>query len=76
MIIHMDVPPSFRKYTDGRQHLELKLEQGVTAAAAAVHAGIPEGEIGFVIVNNEKVDKEYVLKAGDTVRPYTHIVAG
>jgi hypothetical protein len=76
MIIQMNIPPSFRKHTSDQPHLELEVRKDTTAIEAAVLAGIPEGEIGFVIVNNEKVDNDYVLKEKDTLRPYPHIIGG
>lgn len=65
-----------KRFTSGRSELELDLPENASAIKAAATAGIPESETGFLIVNGKKVDGAYVLKDGDTVKVYSHIIGG
>lgn len=76
MKVTVSVTGSFKKYTGGKVSMELELENSITAADAVKLAGVPQEEIGFVIVNGTKVDKSYTLSDGDIIKAYPLIIGG
>jgi molybdopterin converting factor small subunit len=74
--VKVSVSSWFRRFTGGKEELELKLAPGTSALCAAVKAGVPGEEIGFVTVNNIKADKEQILNNGDILRIFPYIIGG
>jgi molybdopterin converting factor small subunit len=74
--VKISVTSWFKKYTAGREELELEVKDGASALYAAVNAGIPEAEIGFITVNAVKADKEQAVKSGDRIKVFPYIIGG
>ena len=66
MQVTLRLHDALRSYVDGAA--ELTALPGSTVREVLVKAGIPVELVAAVIVNNEQMDKDYVLQAGDRVR--------
>jgi molybdopterin converting factor small subunit len=76
MKITVEVSSWFKKYTDGRPSVEIEAKNGITAAAAAVAAGVPAEEVGFVSRSGVRIDTDSVLKDGDVIKIFPFIIGG
>lgn len=73
----------FKKYTDGIHELQMEVELGTTAAQIILKLGIPEKDIGSIIVTNDiepelkkKVEFNYKMKNGDHILVIPPILGG
>jgi len=76
MRIYLEVGSFLKRYTSEQESLEINISGEKTAAEVVHSAGVPEEEIGFIAVNGQKVDSDYVLKENDIIRVYPLIVGG
>ena len=76
MKVDIEVASWFKRFTSGELYITAEVPEGTSAVKAVGTAGIPEEEIGFITVNNEKVDGSYVLRDGDKLRVYPLIIGG
>lgn len=76
MVVFVEVSSWFKRYTGGSRRVELDVSHGTTAVQAAVAAGIPENEIGFLIMENRKVENDCILSDRSTIKVYPHIIGG
>jgi sulfur carrier protein ThiS len=65
---------ALRQYTGGRP--EVQVDAGHTVLETLSTLGIPSQLVAVVIVNDEQMAKDYVLKDGDRVRVLAVIGGG
>jgi len=76
MKVFLEVGDFLKRYTSQQAFLELDVAEGITALAAVRSVGVPEEEIGFIAVNGQKVDPEYILKDNDRIKVFPMIIGG
>ncbi|HHW01123.1 MAG TPA: hypothetical protein GXX36_16430 [Clostridiaceae bacterium] len=76
MKVYLEVGSFLKRFTSEQTNLEINISGDKTAAEVVLSAGVPEEEIGFITVNGQKVDSDYVLKENDIIRVYPIIVGG
>ncbi|MCX7708336.1 MAG: MoaD/ThiS family protein [Clostridia bacterium] len=76
MRIQISVTSWFKRFTDGIAEMEIEVSDGAAAVEAVLKTGIPLKEIGFVTVNDMKVDMDHLLHEGDRLRAYPTIIGG
>jgi len=76
MKVYLEVGSFLNRYTSGQTSLEIDISGDKTATEVVLSAGVPEDEIGFIAVNGQKVDSDYILKENDIIRVYPLIVGG
>lgn len=76
MKISIEVSNWFKKYTGGQTQLEIDVQADMAASKAVSATGIPEEEIGIIIVNGTKVSADYTLKEGDRIKAFPLIIGG
>ena len=81
--VNVKVSSWFKKYTDGVYELCLEIEDGLKAGDLIKKLGIPENEIGSIIVTNgdqlsekRRVDFEYEIRSGDQILIIPPILGG
>ena len=76
MVIYISFSEWFKRFTGGAGEMELNLSTGSAAIDAALAAGIPKSEVGFITVNDTKVDEGFILTEGDKLRVYPLMIGG
>lgn len=67
-----------KKYlgTEGQKEIEVPLKEGYDVKALLFDLGIPEEEVGMIIVNGSWKDSNYIIRDGDTIEIYPHFLGG
>ena len=76
MKIYIELTSWFARFTDGNTHFCIDVEERLEVLQIVSSLGIPIEQIGFLTLNDIKIDEDAVLKDGDVVKVYTSIVAG
>lgn len=74
--IAIELSSWFKRYSEGKGLLELDIYEGATAEAAVKAAGIPFEEVGFIVLNNEKINEGLILSEGDRIKLYPYVIGG
>ncbi|MCM8900550.1 MoaD/ThiS family protein [Caldicoprobacter algeriensis] len=67
MLIGVEVNDFFEKYGSKTGKFEMEVEPGFNVQKLLQRLNIPLDRIGFVIVNEKRVDFDYILSEGDEV---------
>lgn len=74
--VRIELSSWFRRYSEGKELLEVETAEGATAEEAVKAAGIPFEEVGFIVRNNEKIDEGLILSEGDRIKLYPYVIGG
>ena len=81
--VEINLTSWFKKYTNGIHELKMEVENGTTVEQIILKLGIPEKDIGSIIVTNDiapelknKVELNYEMKNGDHVLVIPPILGG
>jgi sulfur carrier protein ThiS len=66
MSVFIRLNEALRVYVGGRSEIEVAPSQTVRETLVAL--GIPTELVAVVVVNDDQLDKEYILRDGDRVR--------
>lgn len=76
MKIYIELTDWFKRFTGGKALIEVDINQGTTAIEAICSSGIPRDEIGFITINNRKVDEGFIPEEGARIKVYPIIIGG
>lgn len=67
MKIGVEVNDFFKRYNVKTGKFEIDLQQGANVSALLEKLNLPKEKVGFVIVNQKRVDESYVFAENDSV---------
>jgi len=67
MKIGVEVNDFFKRYNVKTGKFDLQIEQGKNVSNLLDDLNLPKEKVGFVIVNNKRVDEDYVFAENDSV---------
>jgi sulfur carrier protein ThiS len=76
MKINLQVSDFLKRYIGDKKTIELTLKDNATVKDAISSVGIPTNEIGFIVLNGNKIDNELMLNEGDEIKVYNLIIGG
>lgn len=75
MKVKVEVSSYFRRFTDSME-FEVEVSENMYAEDIIGLIGIPIDQVGFVTVNNQKMNMDVKLKDGEKLGIYPYIIGG
>jgi molybdopterin converting factor small subunit len=77
VVIILQFKGPLKKYCGGKELTEMVIEEEQpTVLSVLKKTTIPTSSISFFLVNNHKVDLDYILKGGDTLTLNPRVAGG
>lgn len=83
MRVIIEVTGWYKKFTQGKDVVELSVDEGTRAFDAVAMTGIPKEEIGFITLQNDRtmgepslVKEDIILSSEDRLKVYPLMIGG